>query len=341
MIDACVNNEDLEAATKLFAEMRTEIPNYSRGASVFGALVKGFAQRKEVHRAMEFYEEMRGDPMTCNLVTYNPLIDACARVGDVSKAAKLFKDMCERGVDPDLITYSTVIKAYAVQGDLEQAIQLFTLMRKRGIKPDAILFNSILDCCARKQMRTLAEQVLHDMEEANVAPSNFTLSILVKLYGRGGDVERALEICEAYPAKYGFEMNTTVYTCLMTTCITNNRLKEALELFKTMKGKKNALPDARAYTTIIEGCLRKGDLEAAVRLVDDAMCLDGAPGLSGGAPCVQLEAETIEHVLLGISRQQRSEELGAPLLARLRTAGFEPSKRGSSAAERSAPQQSS
>merc|ERR1719284_601887 len=138
---------------------------------------------------MELYEAMKNQGSACNLVTYNTLIDACARVGDMTKATALFRDMCERGVDPDLITYSTIIKGYCVQGDLEQAIQLFTLMRKRSIKPDAILFNSILDGCARKQMRTLTEQVLEDMEETKVAPSNFTLSILIKLYGRLGDVD--------------------------------------------------------------------------------------------------------------------------------------------------------
>merc|ERR1719498_1031778 len=103
----------------------------------------------------------------------------------------LFRDMCERGVTPDLITYSTVIKGYCVQGDLEQAIQLFTLMRKRNIQPDAILFNSILDGAARKQMTSLVEQVLTDMESCGIAPSNFTLSILVKLYARNHDLETA------------------------------------------------------------------------------------------------------------------------------------------------------
>merc|ERR1719169_331962 len=127
---------------------------------------------------MELYEAMKTQTSACTLVTYNTLIDACARVGEMEKATALFRDMCERGVDPDLITYSTVTKGYCVQGDLEQAIQLFTLMRKRSIKPDAILFNSILDGCARKKMRTLTETVFAAMEEAGVGCSNFTLSIL-------------------------------------------------------------------------------------------------------------------------------------------------------------------
>merc|ERR1719454_182673 len=162
--------------------------------------------------------------MTFDLITYNTLIDACARVGEMTKASALFRDMCEQGVDPDLITYSTMVKGYCCQGDMEQAIQLFTLMRKRDIKPDAILFNSILDGCARKKMRTLTETVLADMEEAGVAPSNFTLSILVKLYGRCRELERAFEVVETLPVKYSFEVNATVNTCLMSACIANGTL---------------------------------------------------------------------------------------------------------------------
>merc|ERR1719506_424833 len=155
---------------------------------IFSSLVKGFTQRKEMDRAMELYEKV-SDAGACNLVTYNTLIDIYARVGDMDKVSKMFRDMCDRGVDPDLISYSTVIKGYCVQGDLEQALQLFTLMRKRNIKPDAILFNSILDGAARKQMTSLVEQVFSDMESSGVSPGNFTLSILVKMYGKNHDIE--------------------------------------------------------------------------------------------------------------------------------------------------------
>merc|ERR1719409_808510 len=236
---------------------------------------------------MELYEEMKNHASACNLVTYNTLIDACARVGEMEKATALFRDMCERGVDPDLITYSTVIKGYCVQGDLEQGIQLFSLMRKRNIKPDAILFNSILDGCARKRMRTLTEQVLRDMEEAKVAPSNFTLSILVKLYGREGDLDRAFEVVEQYPAKYGFQANATVYTCLMSSCISNECLDRALKAFEMMKEGKCA-PDAKTYSTLINGCLRKGSLAEAVKLVDDAISVKGV-----GDAAALLEREVV------------------------------------------------
>merc|ERR1719486_181488 len=114
-------------------------------------------------------------------------------------AAAIFKDMGLRSVTPDLVSYATLIKGHCARGCLEQGLQLLGLMQRRGISPDAIVFNSILDGCAHKQMRTLTEQVLKDMEDEGVMPSNFTLSILVKLYGRCSDLEKAVEVVEKYP----------------------------------------------------------------------------------------------------------------------------------------------
>merc|ERR1719261_395763 len=117
----------------------------------------------------------------------------------MDSAASVFKDMELNAVTPDLISYSTLIKGHCTRGDLEQGLQLLGLMQRRNISPDAIVFNSILDGCAHKQMRTLTEQVLRDMENAGIAPSNFTLSILVKLYGRCSDLDAAFHVVETYP----------------------------------------------------------------------------------------------------------------------------------------------
>jgi len=333
MLDACVSNGAIDDAMRLFQELKMKIPDFSRNTVVYSTLIKGFAQRKEMQRAVQLYNEMVSDGVTCNLVTFNTLIDACSRVGDMERAASLFSDMCEQGVTPDLITYSTIIKGYCVNGDLEQAIQLFTMMRKRGIVPDAILFNSILDGCAKKQMRTLTEQVLNDMETADIAPSNFTLSILVKLYGRCRDLDTAFDRVDFLPRKHGFEVNAHVYTCLMSACISNGQLPRALEVFRTMEARR-CMPDSKTYTTIINGCLKSGDMENAVKLVDSAFGLDGRVG-----PVIPLDSELIQNVLFMIGRRRLTQQLGMPLMERLKRAGVEVSQRVYTSVLRGAMQQ--
>merc|ERR1719421_2254540 len=88
--------------------------------------------------------------------------------------------------------------------------------------------------------------------------------------------------------------------------------------------------DPRTYQTLINGCVKQGSLEDAVKLLDDALCLDG----ERKGPRLQLESETIESVLFMIGRRQKSEELGAPLMERLRTAGIDVSRYASSSASR-------
>merc|ERR1719326_2250631 len=209
------------------------------------------------------------------------------------------------GVTPDLITYSTVIKGYCVQGDLEQAIQLFTLMRKRGVMPDAVLFNSILDGAARKQMTSLVEQVFGDMESSGVTPGNFTLSILVKMYGKNHDIETAFSYFDTLPQKYGFEANAQVFACMMGAFASCGRIAQALELFEQIQN-----PDGKAYTTIIAGSLKHGDVAGAVRLL--------ARALAAGA---QLSEELVDNVCF-MAKRRNLGSLLAPLAPRLAANGF-------------------
>jgi pentatricopeptide repeat protein len=243
---------------------------------------------------------------------YNTLIDAFARAGDMVGVGKVFMGMCSHGTEPDLITYSTAIKGYCVQGDLETGIRLLGRMREKGIEPDAVLYNSLLDGCAHQQLRNLTEQVLADMEgPGGIAPSNYTLSILVKLYGRCKDMNKVHEVVGSYPKQYGFNLNAKVYTCLMSACISAGQLTQALEVFQQMKD-AGCTPDAKTYQTILSGCLKQGNVGSAVMLVNAA--------LDGGY--YHLESSVLHEVLLSTARIDRAADLGLPLFERLCSLGL-------------------
>jgi len=314
MADACASNGDFSGAVRVLRDFKQSIAHDSGGHNIFCGLIRACLQRKELDHAMELYEEMSKNDITCSLTSFNMLIDALARAGDMTSVARLFRDMCQKNVAPDLVTYSTVIKGYCVKGDLEPAMQLFTLMRRRGIKPDAILFNSILDGCAKRQMRSLTETVLNDMETAGIAPSNVTLSILIKLYGRCRDLDEAFRIIEEYPVKYDFTVNPHVQTCLMSACIANNNLDKAKEIYNLMRV-DGVVIDAKTYETLVNGCLKLGDIKGAVEIIDEV--------LASGIRPIPLDSELLANVLFMIQRKHLAEELGVPLAQRLRAAGLE------------------
>jgi len=316
MVDACLSAGDLQSAVSVFRETKHALCNFARGQAVFGAIVKACICNKQGPMAVHLYEEMRELSFTCNRITYNTIIDVLGRQGDMDKAAAVFQEMSLKAVSPDLISYTTLIKGHCAKGCLDQALQLLGLMQRQGISPDAIVFNSVLDGCAHKQMRVLTEQVLKDMEKAGIAPSNFTLSILVKLYGRCSDLDTAFHVVQTYPAKYNFKVNAQVYTCLMSACIAGGSLPRALNVYSDMI-EAGCPTDAKMYQTLLKGCLRHGDLDAAARLVREA--------LKQGLAC--LDAEIAEDTLFMMARRGRGADLGVPLLDLLDAANIRISSR--------------
>merc|ERR1719265_2755496 len=315
MIDVLVNNNRMEEGLNLFEEMKTRCTGNrgDRFSIAYATVIRGFAQRKECQRALQCYQEMQEHNVKISLVVFNTLIDACCRVSDMEGAAKLFQDMVAGQSTPDLITYSTLIKGYCLCGDMDQGMQLFTLMRKKGIQPDAVVFNSVLDGCAKRQMRVLCEQVIRDMEEAGISPSNHTVSILVKLYGRCRDLDAAFKVFEEMPRDHGFKANNAVYTCLMSSCIANNQLGKALELHQKMTT-DGVAPDQKTYSTLLRGALRGSNIETAVSLIHSALD-QGTRGL--------LEEEIVQNVMFLIQRRGQTEQHGKLLMQRLRENGVE------------------
>eukprot|EP00929_Paragymnodinium_shiwhaense_P107201 TRINITY_DN73282_c0_g2_i1.p1 TRINITY_DN73282_c0_g2~~TRINITY_DN73282_c0_g2_i1.p1 ORF type:complete len:639 (-),score=193.01 TRINITY_DN73282_c0_g2_i1:111-1775(-) len=316
MIDALVSNERIDDAVELLQDMKaahSERLN-SRGFSVaYAMIIRGHARRQDMEAALRCYEEMQEHRVEVGLVVFNTLIDACSRVGNMDVAAGLYLDMVDADVTPDLITHSTLIKGYCVRGEIDRAMELLTVMRNKGITPDAILFNSLLDGCAKQQKAALCEQVVREMEAAGISPSNYSVSILIKLHGRCNDVDAAFRILDEMPRKYGFKPNVAVYTCLMSTCIANGRLELATDLLSRML-RENTRPDEKTYSTLLRGSLKSGNVESCLLTLTAA--LDQRRG-------DLLDEQMVQNALNLFQRKRVWDSHGAAVLEKLRHAGLE------------------
>ncbi|CBZ56205.1 putative PPR repeat-containing protein [Neospora caninum Liverpool] len=162
-----------------------------------------------------------------NTISFNSLLHLCVRSGRLADALELFKDMQSHPhAQPDLITYSTVIKGLCCSSKehaLDAALGLFEQMQKDAkISPDAIVYNTLIQGAATRRNVTLVESLLLHMLQNNVKPSSYTLCQCVKLYGKCGDLARALELALELPRRFNFAMDSYVYTALIAAC-THNR----------------------------------------------------------------------------------------------------------------------
>ena len=115
----------------------------------------------------------------------------------MAKAGALLSDMQQDSCQPNTITYSSLAKGYCACSDWNSAFSLFHKMVGLGLEADAVIFNTLLDGCVQKGNWALGDEWLAEMQHLNVAPSNFTLSILVKMWSKRGDLDKALECVNA------------------------------------------------------------------------------------------------------------------------------------------------
>jgi len=243
---------------------------------IYSTVLKGFAHAWKLERCFDVLAEMKNHRIQCNTITYNTLLDACTKCGGMDRISDIFNEMQRNAVEPDLITYSTLVKGFCQAGDLERAFDLVQDVKQDGnLKLDEIVYNSLLDGCARQQKVDQALEVLSDMREAGIVPSNYTLSILVKLLGRARRLKQSFTLVEELVSTYNIRLNVQVYTCLIQACLQNQKIDRALEVHDEMVRGLGCEPDRKAYSVLLNGCLRAHALDEAMRV---ACCAYRLPG---------------------------------------------------------------
>merc|ERR1719183_2795749 len=186
--------------------------------------------------------------------------------------------------------------------------------------PDEILYNSLLDGCAKQHRVDDALALVEDMHKNNVHPSNFTLSILVKLLGRSRRLNQAFSMVEETCKRFDLQANIHVYTCLLYACFQNRQLPRALKLHDSMITEAGVEPDAKTYAVLARGCVQGGSLDKAANVVRAAYRLSPA-GMVMPQHAPGVEPRALEEVMAALSTAPNAEKLAVPLLADLRALG--------------------
>jgi len=270
MVEALVANGQSQGAWELVQDLlKDAITKPLVNTVICSSILKGFAYTKDTDKVMALYKEMQAHKIQPNTITFNTILNAFAQCGAMQYAPELLEDMKSAvpPVEPDIVTYSTLVKGYCFSGCLDQAFQVFTNMQQEGkCAPDEVLFNSLLGGCAKEFRLDHALELLNDMKKFNVTPSNYTLSMLVKLMCRCRRLEQAFAVLEDISKEYNFKINIQVYTCLIQGCFHNGQTDKALSVYEKII-KEGLIPDAMTYTVLVRGCLRAGSVEKAVELL--------------------------------------------------------------------------
>jgi len=289
---------------------------------IYCSILKGFTREKKMERVLATYQEMIDRQVELSIVTYNTIIDGCARCGRMEQLPKLMEDMRIHGVKANVITYSTMLKGHCQNGNIQEGFAILEQMKKDAkLKPDEIVYNSLLDGCAQNNMADEGLRLLEEMQNGGVQPSNFTLSILVKLMNRSRRLEQAFALVEQITKKYNFQPNVHVYTNLVQACVSNQQMKRGLDVLEQMI-QKRIVPDSRTYSILVRASMSKGLCEQAINLLKGALGLPDSntfPFLEQScAFCPNVDHWLVNETLMSLAERGHAQDLANPLLSSIR-----------------------
>merc|ERR1719265_815802 len=178
-----------------------------------------------------------------------------------------------------------MVKGFCNSGSLDRAMQVLRDMKASGkYEADELMYNSLLDGCAKEHRPDDALKLLGDMKKSGVTPSNYTLSMLVKLMGRCRRLNKAFTLVKDIRQEYGLKVNIQVYTCLIQACFNNKQAGKAVALHEQII-QEGLLPDEMTYTVLMKGCLQAGlnDQAARYKALQSEACKSQAKGKGKGS----------------------------------------------------------
>lgn len=315
MLDALVCSGGVVEGVSLLRKWQNRVPV---NTVLYSTLIKGFANIRDNQGAEEIWCELCAKDLPLNSMVYNAIVDAHARVGAMDKVTALVGSMEATGCAPDDITWSMVAKGYCMTGELDKALEVFRSLPDKQNANRVVIYNTILDGCVCHSRNDVADLLLQNMEKWNIVPSNFTLGIVVKMWGRRRNLDSAFAALKTLPTKHGFTANGPVKTCLLFACLRNDAVDLALDVFDDIRASGHAT-DAKLFTALINNCARVGKCDRAVALVEDAYGLAGKASRAI-ASREELEPTCLEQLVKSLSKQGLMQKVAAPLLKKMRAA---------------------
>lgn len=199
---------------------------------VWTAMVTGFVQNAKPKEALEYFEQMQKASVQIDEVTLSAVINACAQLGAI-KYANWIRQIAENlGFSPanDLHIGSAMIDMYSKCGSLEEAYNVFKNLHNKNVYS----YSSMIYGFAMHGRANSALQLFDEMVRNNVRPNLVTFIGVLTACSHGGLIDQGHRFFETMESSYGVKPCNNHYNCMVDLLGRTGRLKEALDLIRSM-----------------------------------------------------------------------------------------------------------
>ncbi|XVE92677.1 hypothetical protein REPUB_Repub01dG0120300 [Reevesia pubescens] len=216
MIVGYIHCGDAEKALVLFSEM---LENRVQATEVtYSSVLRASASLTALEVGTQIHTLIVKTNYAENTVVHNALIDMYAKCGRIKDARLVFHMMNER----DEVSWNAMITGYSMHGLGMEALKIFQMMQDKGYKPNTLTFVGVLSACSNSGLLDQGQAYFTSMfQDYGIEPSIEHYSCMVWLFGRSGQLYKAVNLIEEIP----FEPNVMVWRALLGACVIHNNVE--------------------------------------------------------------------------------------------------------------------
>ncbi|KAL8111417.1 hypothetical protein AgCh_019224 [Apium graveolens] len=217
MIDGYVKNGKVELGREVFDSMPVEL----RNVVSWNCMICGYVDRFE-----SAWELFKGMPER-DLISWNLMLDCCAKCGKMEVGYDLFRRMPKR----DVISWANMIDGYGRLGCVDVARGLFDDMGER----DVVSCNVMVAGYVQNGYFKEALELFHDMlRERKFCPDRTTLVIALSAIAQLGNIKEGIAVHQ-YLEKNGFVVEGKLGVALIDMYAKSGSIEIAIQVFENIK----------------------------------------------------------------------------------------------------------
>ena len=247
----------------------------------WSALIAGYVQQGQAHEALKCFEQMQGDGLSPNSVTFICILNACRIIKDLDKGKQIHEEVVSRGLlEKDIglgfalvdmyancgllakaqevidalpirtgAPWSALIAGYAEWGKGHEAIKYYEWMQSEGLATDVISFTRILKACGNTGAIEMGKQIHSKILSSGLLKKSGVLgTALVDMYVKCGMLAKAQQVLDDLPIQ-----ETISWNALIAGYARQGLCDEALGCYDQMRS-EGLSPDAVTFTCILKAC---------------------------------------------------------------------------------------
>ncbi|CAL1160044.1 unnamed protein product [Cladocopium goreaui] len=132
--------------------------------TTYNALLDVCARSGEISRAEPLLKEMAVQGITPNIITYGTVIKAYCSANRLDQAFAVFSDMqANTDLHPDEVTYNTLLDGCARYGSFDRGLEVMADMKKAKVPPSNYTLSVIAKLANRSKKPKLAFQMVEEL----------------------------------------------------------------------------------------------------------------------------------------------------------------------------------